>query len=136
MGSMKVIWKRPDGFHGAKPSDYYVVQVANNANIWLHRSDRDNFPFRISGGWQDEEATCKLNRLVNLLGRTQAEWLEYLRQDFHHSRAESAEAYSQALNAWLTSLQSNLKGDHWEIIIMEEVLQDLRQQLANINLPV
>jgi hypothetical protein len=108
------------------------VQVANNVNIWLHRSDCDNFPFRISGGWQDEEATCKLNRLVNLLGKDESDWLDYLVKDFHHSRAESAETYLFSLNSWLSTLQENLKGDNWEMIIMEEVLQDLHRQVSSL----
>lgn len=129
---MKVIWKRPDGFHGAKPSDYYVVQVANNANIWLHKSDSDNFPFRISGGWQDEEATSKLNQLVNLLGKPEDAWLSYLVNDFHHSHAENGDLYLQNLDKWLAQLLGNLKGDNWEIIIMQEVLQEIGRHLATI----
>ena len=130
---MKVIWKRPDGFHGAKPSDYYVVQVANNVNIWLHKSDSKNFPFRVSGGWQDEESTRKLNQLVNLLGKPEKEWLSHLLNDYHHSQAESSDAYLQHLETWIELLQGNLKGDNWEMIIMQEVLQELRSTLMGLS---
>jgi hypothetical protein len=127
---MKVIWKRPDGFHGADPSDYYVVQVAHNAKIWLHKTDSENFPFRISGGWQDEVSTVKLNKLVNLIGQDEAAWLSYLLHDYHNSEAASSESYLQELEDWLSVLGENLKGDNWALMIMQEVLQDLQATLT------
>ena len=51
---MNVIWKRPDGFHNASPSDYVTVDITSNAKIWLHKRDQENFPFRVSGDWQEE----------------------------------------------------------------------------------
>lgn len=122
---MKVIWKRPDGFHGASPSDYEVVQVANNSKIWLHKHDNINFPFRVSGGWQDEDATKKLNQLVNLLNKDKKSWLEHLQDGFFNSKSESAEKYVEKLHLWLSDLRSNLKGDQWEITIMHEVVSEV-----------
>ena len=70
---MKVIWKRPDGFLKSIPSDFMVLEMPSQSKLWLHRSDQDNFPFRISGGWQDEESTSKLNQMVNLLSQDKLE---------------------------------------------------------------
>jgi elongation factor P hydroxylase len=63
---MFVVWKRPDGYHDATPSDFQIVEAGANARIWLHKSDREWYPFRISGGWQESDATRRLNGLVNL----------------------------------------------------------------------
>ena len=90
---MKVIWKRPDGFHDASPSDYLTIEIASKAKLWLHKKDEENFPFRISGGWQDEETTKKLNRLVNLLNKSSEKWDEWLRLDFSHSKLDSYHLY-------------------------------------------
>ena len=125
---MKVIWKRPDGFHGASPSDYEVVQVANNSKIWLHKQDNLNFPFRVSGGWQDEDATKKLNQLVNLLNKGKEVWLEHLIGGFFNSKSESAEKYIEKLAMWLGDLRNSLKGDQWETTIMSEVISEVQQK--------
>ena len=125
---MKVIWKRPDGFHGASPSDYVVVQVANNSKIWLHKDDNLNFPFRVSGGWQDEDATKKLNQLVNLLNKDKEVWLGHLIDGFFNSKSESAEKYIEKLSMWLGDLRNSLKGDQWETTIMSEVISDVQHK--------
>ena len=75
---MKVIWKRPDGFLGSDPSDFSVFEMASKSKLWLHKKDHENFPFRISGGWQDEESTRKLNVLVNLLSQNEESWKKWL----------------------------------------------------------
>ena len=125
---MKVIWKRPDGFHGASPGDYEVVQVANNSKIWLHKQDNVNFPFRVSGGWQDEDATKKLNQLVNLLNKDEEAWLEHLTDGFFNFKSDSAAKYIEKIDLWLSDLRSNLKGDQWELTIMNEVLSEVLQK--------
>jgi len=130
---MNVIWKRPDGFHGSSPEDYTVVQVANNAKIWLHKKDRINFPFRVSGGWQDEDATKKLNSLVNLINRPSVEWNRHLLDEFYESQVEGGEKFLQDLTSWLGDLRQNLKGDHWETAIMKEVLSEISHQIDSLK---
>ncbi|MEZ4741934.1 MAG: hypothetical protein R3B45_05725 [Bdellovibrionota bacterium] len=56
---MHVVWKRPDGYHGASPSDYRVVEINESSNLWLHKRDTDWFPFRVSGGWKDVKVPPK-----------------------------------------------------------------------------
>lgn len=130
---MKVIWKRPDGFHGASPSDYFVVQVANNSKIWLHKTDDQNFPFRVSGGWQDEDATKDLNKLVNLLTKNSTDWKDFLSNKFNDSKAENLGQYVSKIELWIGELKSNLKGDVWEMEIMTEVLEEVQNRLAQIK---
>lgn len=126
---MKVIWKRPDGFLGASPLDYTVVEVANNSRIWLHKQDNVNFPFRVSGGWQDEDATKKLNGLVNLIDKSNTDLLEHLLNDYYESNAEDGAKYIAELGSWLDELKVNLKGDHWETAIMTEVIAELSSRV-------
>ena len=115
---MKVIWKRPDGFHEASPSDYSIVEVSQNSRIWLHKRDQENYPFRVSGGWQDEDATQRLNRYVNLLGKPSKEWVRYLTELFDHSDMDNPQSFLTKEEAWFDELAQNLKGDTWEMQIM------------------
>lgn len=130
---MKVIWKRPDGFHSAAPSDYEVVPVANSAKIWLHKHDNQNFPFRISGGWQDEAATKKLNQLVNLLNKEDSLWLDHLSESYFHSKAENPGVFVESLHSWLQEITENLKGDHWEVTIMGEVIAEVANKIEQLR---
>ena len=130
---MNVIWKRPDGFHNASPSDYVTVDITSNAKIWLHKRDQENFPFRISGDWQEEESTIKLNRLVNLLSKPTQNWLEWLQSDFHHSKTDNLELYLNALTSWLTRFEDHLKGDAWEVDIMQSTLVEIKKKLLEHN---
>lgn len=128
---MNVIWKRPDGFHGARPGDYIVVELqTNSSRIWLHKTDKSNFPFRVSGGWQDEAATKKLNELVNLLNCEKNKWLEYFNDNFHDSKFEDGKSYLTDLEQWINSLKENLKGDKWEIAVMNDTLEDLKLKMS------
>lgn len=124
---MSVIWKRPDGFHGASPSDYYVIDIKGNSKVWLHKHDDTNYPFRVSGGWQDEDATCKLNKLVNLLARKEdiRAWINFLQEDFNNSTTENSGQYYIEIIKWLQSMKSELKGDNWEVEIMSAVLEEV-----------
>ncbi len=122
---MNVVWKRPDGFHEASPQDFTIIEIANQAKIWLHKSDQDNYPFRVSGGWKDENATIKLNRLVNLLGKDGRNWLAFLSHDFNNSKAENLETYCSQLILWLEELSTNLKGDTWETDIMHQTFEEI-----------
>jgi len=130
---MKVIWKRPDGFHEAVPSDYIVVEVSENSRIWLHKRDQENYPFRVSGGWQDEDASQKLNRLVNLIPKSSREWVSYLTELFNHSTTDSPQNFLKREQEWLEELGRNLKGDTWEVEIMTETLKKLKKMLDQIS---
>lgn len=132
-GPINVIWKRPDGFLGASPEDFTVVDVAGNSRIWLHRKDSRNFPFRVSGGWQDEDATRRLNQLVNMLNRPEADLTEHLLTDYYESSSGDGKQYLNALVAWLKDLMRNLKGDHWETTIMKEVMVELLQKIQAVE---
>jgi hypothetical protein len=125
---MKVIWKRPDGFHEAAPSDYSVVEVSENSRIWLHKKDKENYPFRVSGGWADEDASQKLNHLVNLIPKSSKEWVSYLTELFNHSSTDSPENFLKKEMEWLDELGKNLKGDTWELEIMSETLKTLKHR--------
>jgi hypothetical protein len=126
---MHVIWKRPDGFHGASPSDFKVVELQGQSKLWLHKGDNQWFPFRISGGWQDEDATKKLNALVNLIGRENSEWLKLLEDQFGHSSAADAVSFYKETLIWLSELKNNLKGDTWEVEIMGAAISEIEQSL-------
>ena len=127
---MKVIWKRPDGFHEALPSDYTVVEVSENSRIWLHKTDQYNYPFRVSGGWQDEQASQKLNRMVNLIAKENKEWVKYLTEIFDHAETDNPQTFLKKESEWLDELGKNLKGDTWELEIMGETLKKLKHKLA------
>jgi hypothetical protein len=129
---MKVIWKRPDGFHEASPSDYLVVEVSEHSRIWLHKRDQENYPFRVSGGWQDEEASHKLNRLVNLITKSREEWARYLTELFNHSTTDSPQNFLKREAEWIDELTKNLKGDTWELEIMGETLKEIKRKLELI----
>lgn len=129
---MKVIWKRPDGFHGASPDDYEVIEVASNLKIWLHRRDHKNYPFRVSGGWQDEAATHRLNQLISLIPASDADWVAHLVATYEHSQASERSRFVSELLQWLSELRGNLKGDTWELEIMAETLQEVTRHIEVI----
>ena len=126
---MKVVWKRPDGFLGSDPSDFVIHEMPSKAKLWLHKTDHENFPFRISGGWQDEESTKKLNLLVNLLNQPELNWKKWLENEFFDSKLEKSELYVDSLKLWLGSVKENLKGDTWEKEIMSEALHEIEEKV-------
>ena len=126
---MKVIWKRPDGFLMSTPDDFTVLEMPSQSKLWLHKSDRDNFPFRISGGWQDEESSRKLNQLVNLLSKDDEKWLTWLKKDFSESNIPETENYLESLRKWLREVERGLKGDTWELEIMSEALKEIQKHV-------
>ncbi len=119
---MKVVWKRPDGFHGASPSDYHVIELDGHSKIWLHRTNHEWFPFRVSGDWGEEESTRRLNRLVNLIGTQPNNWVKYIEDSFGNSKADSVGVFVSDISNWIDHLKANLKGDTWEIDIMTKAL--------------
>ena len=132
---MKVIWKRPDGFHQASPSDYIVVDISSHSRLWLHKTDQENFPFRVSGGWQDEKATRKLNRLVNLLTKSSTEWIRHLTEIFEDSKTEDGESFLKTMVDWLGDIKRSLKGDTWEVDIMNETINQVLERVESVTAP-
>lgn len=130
---MRVVWKRPDGFHGAVPADFFVIDVGGQVKLWLHRREREWFPFQVTGGWQDADATRKLNMLVNLLAATDAVWAEHLLKSFNDSLTDNAVTFFDETIAWLNQDMSNLKGDTWEVEVMEKVMSAIRDRLQQIR---
>lgn len=130
---MKVVWKRPDGYHGASPDDYAVVELSAATKLWLHKKDRENFPFRVSGGWQDEAASRKLNRMINLLTGNSADWIAFLSEVFDNERTENTELFLSHQLEWLDTLDKNLKGDNWEVEIMHVTIAELRKRINEIS---
>lgn len=130
---MHVVWKRPDGLYGADPSDFAVVNIGNHSRIWLHRRDHANFPFWISGGWQEEEATIRLNNLVNLIDKPEKEWLERLIKVFNDQMQDDSTKFINELCSWIDDLRLHLKGDTWELEIMNETFTELRNKLKSVK---
>ncbi len=119
---MHLIWKRPDGFHGASPSDFSVLELGGHSRLWLHKTDRDQYPFRIAGGWEENDGTVLLNNLVNLLPFGQPDWLDFLNRSFDHSMKDDRKAFVSEISDWLQDLKSHVKGDTWETEILREAL--------------
>lgn len=126
---MHVVWKRPDGFLGAEPTDFVTVVVADHARLWLHKEDRKWFPFRISGGWQDQEATQRLNGFINLIGKPTSQWVDQMVHEFDHSMADEPTIFFEESLAWLTSLRAALKGDTWEVEIMDLSIKEVESKI-------
>lgn len=126
---MQVIWKRPDGHHDAAPSDFRILDLAGHSKIWLHKTDHKWFPFRISGGWQDEEETQKLNAMINLIDAEDKDWVEGIVDIYGNSDSSEGEAFIENIDKWLNLLSKSLKGDTWERDIMENVLTIVQTRL-------
>jgi hypothetical protein len=126
---MHVVWKRPDGFVGAEPSDFFTLAVGEHSKLWLHKENIDTFPFRISGGWQDDDSH-KLNNLINLLAKSETEFNEYVKNQFDNSLKDSHDEFFEEINKWLTELSENLKGDTWEVEIMTETFNHLKEKVT------
>ncbi len=128
---MHLIWKRPDGFLDSHPDDYTVIEIASKSKLWLHKRDRENYPFRVSGGWQDEGATVRLNSFVNLLPQNNSSWEKLLKSEYGNSEFEEPEIFFKELFKWLDLLSDNSKGDTWEIEIMGEVLNEVKGKILD-----
>lgn len=119
---MHVIWKRPDGYHGASPEDFLAIDVGSHSRLWLHKSDKDAYPFRVSGGWEEDDTSHKLNNFVNLLGQEPKLWLEHLNNVYSHSMKDSRDVFIENQLKWLRELSHHLKGDSWEVDIMDQAI--------------
>jgi len=127
---MHVIWRRPDGFHDADPSDFVVVNLGKHSKLWLHKKYDTHFPFRIAGGWQETEATARLNRLVNLLRQEDPAWVDALLRIFNDSMGDDAGRFLDDISRWVTDLRHHLKGDTWELEIMSQALSEVGDRLT------
>ncbi len=130
---MNVVWKRPDGFHGASPEDFYVAELGGHSRLWLHKKDKDQFPFRIAGGWEEDIASKRLNNLINLLNHPADDWVDYLVKEYGHSQTTAPQAFHTDLIKWVAALTEHLKGDKWEIEIMEQALSMVKQKLEDVQ---
>ncbi len=133
---MHVIWKRPDGFIGAKPSDYYVFAIGDTCNIWLHRTNNDWYPLQISGGWSEADMTQKINNLVNLLPKSDSEFISFLEKMYNDSPPESLDAFYEGLDSWFKDLKMALKGDKWEQEILQLVIDELEGRVKSLRDPL
>jgi hypothetical protein len=128
---MHVVWKRPDGFHGAEPNDFRPVDVSGKARLWLHKSDHEWYPFRIAGGWQEQEATQRLNAFVNLIGKPMSHWVDRLVTEIHNSMVDDPQLFFTETIKWLSSLKGALKGDTWEVEIMAQTIAEVEHRLID-----
>lgn len=130
---MHLIWKRPDGFHGAQPSDFSVIELDGHSRLWLHKQDRDQYPFQISGGWAEREASIRLNNLINLIPQDKKAWVEYLEKLYDHSMHEDPNNFFDEIVEWLGSLTKHIKGDTWEMEILKQALSVTSTRLINVK---
>lgn len=130
---MHVVWKRPDGFHGAEPNDFVSADVGGRSKIWLHKSDNKHFPFRVSGGWQESEATARLNNLINLVEKDDQTWVDSLLMIYNDSMKDEPEKFMREMVTWLGDLRNHLKGDTWEVDIMDQVLMTVAERLKAVS---
>jgi len=108
-----------------------VVDVGHRAKLWLHKTDTSWFPFRIAGGWQESEATQRLNNLVNLLPKDRQEWVNELLRIYNDTMADDPARFVDDLHRWVGDLRNHLKGDTWELEIMTEALSEVATQLVD-----
>ena len=130
---MHVVWKRPDGFHSASPEDFRIAEINPTARIWLHKKDQENYPFRVSGGWQDKDATEKINCWINLIGQPSNLWLEKLQHEYNNSEVSKPETFIHELLLWLNELKKVSKGDSWEQDIMHQAFEKATEQIKKIK---
>lgn len=126
---MHVIWKRPDGFQNALPDDFRRIALSNGAHLWLHRHELDWYPFQVSGDWEGQDQTKRLNRLVNMLDAPFSSWKSYLEQlsdnEFGEKESQSVVEMASVLKQWVSELEQSAKGHTWEIEIVRCALKDI-----------
>jgi len=130
---MHLVWKRPDGFHGAAPSDFVVFELGGHSRLWLHKVDHDQYPFRIAGGWEEKEATIRLNNLVNLLPHPTENWIDHLNKLYDNSLKDDRPKFFEDLLSWLEELDQYVKGDTWEAEILSEALRMTNSRLQTMR---
>ena len=130
---MHLIWKRPDGYHGAQPSDFSVLELDGHSRLWLHKEDRDHYPLQISGGWAERESSIRLNNLINLIPFGRDAWVEYLGRQYDHSMTEDPADFYEEIYTWLEGLVTHVKGDTWETEILKQALTVAKTRLADVK---
>ena len=130
---MHVIWKRPDGYLGASPEDFLVVELDGHSRIWLHKRDKEQYPFRVSGGWEEDDASRRLNHLVNLLALDPAGQVEDLKGHYSDSMEDDPARYLDETRKWLKGLISKVSGDNWEMVILRQALEVTVSKLEEIR---
>ncbi|BBH53272.1 hypothetical protein [Fluviispira sanaruensis] len=134
---MHVIWKRPDGFQNALPDDFRRIALSNGAHLWLHRHELDWYPFQVSGDWEGQDQTKRLNRLVNMLDSPKTSWKSYLEHmsddDLDIKEGHSIKDVTRSIIAWIENLERYAKGHTWEIEIVRCALHDVLQILKSFN---
>jgi hypothetical protein len=133
---MHVIWKRPDGFLNAQPEDFRRVSLSGGAQLWLHRSDTEWYPFQVSGDWAGQDETMRLNRMVNLLDRDDVEWSRFLERESDTEGGREALSSLQGaphlILSWLENLKAVVKGNTWEAEIMANALSDVQSRIRKL----
>lgn len=135
---MSVIWKRPDGSQNANPENFRCVQLSSGDKIWVHKDELHSnehawYPFQLGGDWSREEETKSLNKFVNMLDASDESWkslLMHINDDDMdpQGRLNVAEVARNKFK-WIESLESEVKGDTWEISIIQCTLKDIKTRL-------
>jgi hypothetical protein len=118
---MRVIWRRPDGYHEAHPTDYRVAQIGD-CRVWLHKRESEEFPFKVSGDWGAQDQTRGLNYLINRVEESAENFAISLEKTFDHATEADPKKFIVGKLSWVEGLRSNLKGDTWEVEVMDHVL--------------
>jgi hypothetical protein len=130
---MHIIWKRPDGYHDALPEDFHAVELGGRSRIWLHKKDHNQYPFQITGGWEESSSTVRLNNMINLIPQAKSAWLEYLSDQYDNMMADDRKQYIASIKSWLEDLSSHIKGDRWEVDILKEALTVVKQRIEDVS---
>ncbi len=131
---MHVIWKRPDGFHNAVPEDFRRAGLSNGAQLWLHRSETDWYPFQISGDWTGQEQTKRLNKLVNLLDAPDAAWRHFLEHYYDDEMGENSVGSAvQSIGTWIDELKEHIRGNTWETEIITCAFADIKERISKLS---
>lgn len=127
---MHIIWKRPDGFQNSLPDDFERVQLSNGAQLWLHKTEKDWFPFQVSGDWAGQTETQQLNKLINSIGLSDEAWNQIV-ADLNDGTESQAE-YASKLVQWIDGLMPAAKGQTWELEIVHCALKDVKDKLVQL----
>ena len=128
---MHVIWKRPDGFQNAMPEDFRRVTLSNGTQLWLHRHEKEWYPFQVSGDWSGQLDTKRLNQLVNMIDASDECWKSFLKLSLDNEIENSCLNMIARKNFdWLKTFEKAIKGDTWEIEIVRCALQDVLKKIA------
>lgn len=131
---MHVIWKRPDGFQNALPEDFRRVALSNGAQLWLHRHEKEWYPFQVSGDWSGQSDTKRLNQLINMIDASCEAWKSFferaLDNEINDGMSSSLAAIAQENLDWLKAFEKTIKGTTWEIEIVRCALSDVMEKMT------